>query len=187
MGNSAEPNKIYIVGKVLMRATQKCNFYWIWATVSKVKGIYVKFTKTTHQIWSCHVTLASNSEKFYHSPNSVLNFRLNFCRVSHEKSSSASFLPLPKWPLRFSWTKPLVLSPTLTELLSASRTREGGTKAPLSSFFIRECWRRRRRNVLWSWWKLLVWSIIVAREKFPVLELCPVHVCGTEGIDVHAL
>ena len=28
-------------------------------------GIYVKFTKTTHQIWSCHVTLASNPEKFY--------------------------------------------------------------------------------------------------------------------------
>ena len=37
-------------------------------------GIYVKFTKTTHQIWSCHVTLASHSEKFYFSPNSVLNF-----------------------------------------------------------------------------------------------------------------
>ena len=28
-------------------------------------GIYVKFTKTTHQIWSCHVTLPSNSENFY--------------------------------------------------------------------------------------------------------------------------
>ena len=27
MRTSAEPNKIYIVGKVLMRATQKCNFY----------------------------------------------------------------------------------------------------------------------------------------------------------------
>ena len=38
-------------------------------------GIYVKFTKTTHQIWSCHVTLASNSEKVYFSTNSVLNFR----------------------------------------------------------------------------------------------------------------
>ena len=36
-------------------------------------GIYVKFTKTTHQIWSCHVTLASNSENFYFSPNSILN------------------------------------------------------------------------------------------------------------------
>ena len=38
-------------------------------------GIYVKFTMTTHQIWSCHVTLASNSENFYFSPNSILNFR----------------------------------------------------------------------------------------------------------------
>ena len=31
-------------------------------------GIYVKFTKTTHQIWSCHVSLVSNSENFYFSP-----------------------------------------------------------------------------------------------------------------------
>ena len=37
-------------------------------------GICVKFAKTTHQIWSCHVALASNSENFYFSPNSVLNF-----------------------------------------------------------------------------------------------------------------
>ena len=42
--------------------------------MSKVMGIHVKFTKTNHQIWSCHVTLASNSENFYFSPNSVLNF-----------------------------------------------------------------------------------------------------------------
>ena len=41
-------------------------------------GIYVKFTKTTHQIWSRHVTLASNSEEFYFSPNSVLNFRKSY-------------------------------------------------------------------------------------------------------------
>ena len=38
-------------------------------------GIYVKFTMTTQQIWSCHVTLALNSENFYFSPNFVLNFR----------------------------------------------------------------------------------------------------------------
>ena len=43
--------------------------------MSKDTGIYVKFTKTTHLIWSCHVTLASNSENFYFSPNSVLHFR----------------------------------------------------------------------------------------------------------------
>ena len=43
--------------------------------MSNVMGIYVKFTKTTHQIWSCHVTLTSNCENFYFSPNSILNFR----------------------------------------------------------------------------------------------------------------
>ena len=41
-------------------------------------GIFVKFTETTHQIWSCHVTLASNSENFYFLPNSVLNFRKSY-------------------------------------------------------------------------------------------------------------
>ena len=46
--------------------------------MSKVMGIYVKFTKTTHQIWSYHVTLASNSENFYFSPNFVLNFRKSY-------------------------------------------------------------------------------------------------------------
>ena len=40
--------------------------------------IYVKFTMTTHQIWSCHVTLASNSENFYFSPSSILNFRKSY-------------------------------------------------------------------------------------------------------------
>ena len=42
--------------------------------MSKVMGIYVKFSKTTHHIWSCHVILASNSENFYFLPNSILNF-----------------------------------------------------------------------------------------------------------------
>ena len=41
-------------------------------------GIYVKFTMTTHQIWSCHVTMASNFENFYFSPNSILNFRKSY-------------------------------------------------------------------------------------------------------------
>ena len=31
--------------------------------------VYVKFTKTMHQVWSCHVILASNSENFYFLPN----------------------------------------------------------------------------------------------------------------------
>ena len=46
--------------------------------MSKVMGICVKFTKTTHQIWSFHVILASNSEKFSFSPNSVSNFRKSY-------------------------------------------------------------------------------------------------------------
>ena len=41
--------------------------------MSKVKDIYVNFLKTTHQIWSCHVTSTSNFENFYFFPNSVLN------------------------------------------------------------------------------------------------------------------
>ena len=46
--------------------------------MSKGMGIYVKFAMTTHQIWSCHVTLASNSEHFYFLPNSILNFRKRY-------------------------------------------------------------------------------------------------------------
>ena len=38
-------------------------------------SIYVKFTKTAHQILSCHVTLTSNFENVYLSLNFVLNFR----------------------------------------------------------------------------------------------------------------
>ena len=46
--------------------------------MSRVMGICVKFTKTTHQIRSCHVTLASNSENFYFLPDSVLHFRKSY-------------------------------------------------------------------------------------------------------------
>ena len=46
--------------------------------MSKVMGIYVKFTKTTHQIWSRHVILFSNSENFYLLPNSMSNFRKSY-------------------------------------------------------------------------------------------------------------
>ena len=46
--------------------------------MSNVMGIYVKFTITTHQIWSCHVTLASNSENFHFLPYSILNFRKSY-------------------------------------------------------------------------------------------------------------
>ena len=46
--------------------------------MSKAMGIYVKFALTTHQIWSCYVTLPSNSENFYFSPNSILKFRKSY-------------------------------------------------------------------------------------------------------------
>ena len=58
--------------------------------------IYAKFTITTHQVWPCHVTLASNSENFYFSPNSILNFRkvtkfggnwLNNIKVTDKKTN----------------------------------------------------------------------------------------------------
>ena len=82
---------------------------------------------------------------------SVLNLTVLNYKVSDEKSSSASFfttakatsqilleqasrrhhfLPLPKRSLRFSWSRPLVLNPTLTGLLSASKTREGAQRPP---------------------------------------------------------
>ena len=38
----------------------------LWAFMSS-------FTMTSHQIWSCHVTLAANFENFYVLPDSVLN------------------------------------------------------------------------------------------------------------------
>ena len=43
--------------------------------MSKVMAFMSSFTMTTHQIWSCHVTLATNFENFYLSPYSTLNFR----------------------------------------------------------------------------------------------------------------
>ena len=50
-------------------------------------GVYVKFTKTTHQIWSCHVTLASNSGNFlcsclilYQISGKVTKFGLNWLK-----------------------------------------------------------------------------------------------------------
>ena len=55
-------------------------------------GIYVKFSMNTHQIWSCQVTLASNSENFYFSSNSVLNFRKSYQiwgKLAQEQKRSA--------------------------------------------------------------------------------------------------
>ena len=69
MRTSAEPNKIYIVWKVLMKAIKKCEVYWIWGTVSNRME-----TMTTQRTWSCHVTLATSFENFSFSPNSIFTF-----------------------------------------------------------------------------------------------------------------
>ena len=77
MWTLAEPNKIYIVRKVLMRAITNAIFIEL-ETLLKDMGIYVNFTKTIHQIFSCHMTPASTFEKFYLLPDSVLNFRKSY-------------------------------------------------------------------------------------------------------------
>ena len=41
-------------------------------------GHFCQIYQTTHQIWSRHVTLASNSENVHFSPNSVLKFRKSY-------------------------------------------------------------------------------------------------------------
>ena len=56
--------------------------------------IYVKFTMTTHQIWSCHVTLLSNSENFYFSPNFILNFKKSYKiwgKLAQEQNTQGSY------------------------------------------------------------------------------------------------
>ena len=55
--------------------------------MSKVMSIYVKFAITAHQIWSCHLTLASNSENFYFSPNFILDFNQILGKLAQEQKS----------------------------------------------------------------------------------------------------
>ena len=74
MRTSAEPNKIYIVQKVLMRAFQNVTFIEFEPLCQKLWAFMSSSTMITHQIWSCHVTLATNFENFYFSLNSILNF-----------------------------------------------------------------------------------------------------------------
>ena len=70
------------------------------------------FTMTTHQIRSCHVTLAANFDSFNFSPNSILNFWKS-CQIlgklaQEQKSYMAknpvliglSFLIIHKGPLK---------------------------------------------------------------------------------------
>ena len=60
MQTTAKPNKIYIVGKVLMRAIQNMIFCEFEPLCQRLWVFIVKFTKT---------------ETFYFSPDFVLNFR----------------------------------------------------------------------------------------------------------------
>ena len=43
MEKCRETNQIVYHSKGIDESYKKCNFYWIWATMSKVMGIYVKF------------------------------------------------------------------------------------------------------------------------------------------------
>ena len=89
---SEEPKKIYIVGNVLMRATQKCNFYCIWATVSKVMGLLSNLskplTKYGHVTWLWHQIL----KIFNFRPISVLNFRKSYYISVLKNSIEYSFV-----------------------------------------------------------------------------------------------
>ena len=61
-----------------MKAIQKCNFTEFEPLCQKLWVFMSNLPKTTHQIWSCHVILASTSENFYFSTNSVSNFREHY-------------------------------------------------------------------------------------------------------------
>ena len=81
MRTSLEPNKIYIIRKVLMTAIQKwVTFIEFQPLCQKLWAFMSSFTMNTHQIWSCHVTLVVNFENFYFSPNFILNFRKS-CQI----------------------------------------------------------------------------------------------------------
>ena len=62
--NSAEPNKTYMVQKVLMRDIKNVNFIEFESLCQKLWAFMLSFTMTTHQIWSCHLTMAANFEIF---------------------------------------------------------------------------------------------------------------------------
>ena len=78
MRTSAKPNKLYINGKVLMRAIQNVLLIEfeplcqkLWAFLSNF-GIFFKMP--AQQIWSYHVTQEANFEFFLFCPNSTINF-----------------------------------------------------------------------------------------------------------------
>ena len=74
--------------------------------MSKVLGTYDNFTKTTHQMWSYHVTLASNFENFYFLPNSVSNFGKSY-QFGAKTNWGMENIPLPPSAYMVKHTNPL--------------------------------------------------------------------------------
>ena len=70
---------------------------------------------------------------------SVINLTVINYKRRTRKARRHHFLPLPKRPLRFSWSRLLVLNPSLNRAFERIKNPEGGHKGPFSSFFIREC------------------------------------------------
>ena len=71
--NSAEPSNLYIVGKVLMRAIQKCNFFKNLSNCVKSYGHLCQF----YQNHSSNMVMSHDPGlRFpkFDLPNSVLNF-----------------------------------------------------------------------------------------------------------------
>ena len=57
-----------------LRGTKRVTFIEFEPLCQKLLAFMSSFTMTTHQIWSCHVTLVANFENFCFSPNFILNF-----------------------------------------------------------------------------------------------------------------
>ena len=89
MRTSAEPNKLYIIRKLLMRAFQKMYFLLNLNHYVKSYGylcqILTLFTMPALQIWPCHVTQEANFEKIVPFPNSAFNIRKSY-KISSRKA-----------------------------------------------------------------------------------------------------
>ena len=102
MRTSAESNKI-CHSKCLL--SKNVIFIEFEPLCRKLWAFMSSFTMTTHQIWSCHMTLASTFENCYVSPNSVLNFRKSYQiggdwlknkKLRHKAKLGVENTPLPQ-------------------------------------------------------------------------------------------
>ena len=84
-----ETKQIIYHSKGIDESYPKCTFYWIWVTMSKVMGIYVKFwhflrcplSKYGHVTWPKKQIL----KKFLFFPNSAFNIKKSF-KISSRKA-----------------------------------------------------------------------------------------------------